>query len=384
MHSNFAYIKKFTRDCELENIMTGIYIHIPFCKSKCPYCDFYSFKAENQQKDSYLKAVLLCLSEYRDKISDGIDTVYFGGGTPSVFGGERIAEVINYIRKSFSLTPDAEITVECNPSSVDESLVAHLVKAGVNRISMGMQSAVDRERKSLGRLSGKADTERAINLFRTSGITNISLDLMLGVPFQTKESLTESLRFAVECEATHLSAYMLKIEEGTPFASADLSLPDEDEVCEMYLETVRYLREKGYEQYEISNFAKKGFESRHNLRYWRCEEYLGIGPSAHSFLGGKRFYFPRDFDSFIKNPVPVYDGEGGDEEEYIMLRLRLSEGIIFSAFEKRYNKPFPENIASKAEKFRKAGLLTVDSEGIRLNEKGFLLSNTIIAELTDL
>ncbi|MBQ7006170.1 MAG: radical SAM family heme chaperone HemW [Clostridia bacterium] len=363
--------------------MTGIYIHIPFCNAKCPYCDFYSFKAENQQKDSYLKAVLLCLSDFSDKITGPVDTVYFGGGTPSVFGGERIAEVISFIRDRFTLTADAEITVECNPSSVGEALVSHLKKAGVNRISMGMQSAVDKERQSLGRLSGTAETEKAISLFRQEGITNISLDLMLGIPHQTTESLRESLDFATKSGATHVSAYMLKIEEGTPFYGMTLPLPEEDEVCELYLETVRYLKEKGFLQYEISNFAKKGFESRHNLRYWKCEEYLGVGPSAHSFINGKRFYFPRDFDSFIKSPQPIYDGEGGDEEEYIMLRLRLSQGIDFALYKKRYNKTFPQNIIKKAEKFRKAGLLTVDSKGIRLNEEGFLLSNTIIAELTD-
>lgn len=366
------------------NIMTGIYIHIPFCKTKCPYCDFYSFKAENQQKDSYLKAVLLCLSGYRDKIEGLVDTVYFGGGTPSVFGGDRISRVIGFIKENFSLTADAEITVECNPSSVDKKLATDLKAAGVNRISMGMQSAVDEERKSLGRLSGKAEVKEAILLFKAVGIDNISLDLMLGIPHQTKESLKESLDFATKSGATHLSAYMLKIEEGTPFASKELPLPDEDEVCDLYLETVSYLREKGFLQYEISNFAPEGFESRHNMRYWKCEEYLGVGPSAHSFLGGKRFFFPRDFNSFIKNPTPVYDGEGGDEEEYIMLSLRLSRGIDFTLFEKRYNKTFPQNIIEKADKFRKAGLLTVDSKGIRLNEKGFLLSNTIIAELTDL
>ncbi len=310
--------------------------------------------------------------------------MYFGGGTPSVFGGERIAEVIDFIRENFSLTPDAEITVECNPSSVDKELVAHLKKAGVNRISMGMQSAVDRERQSLGRISGKADTKKAIALFKEEGINNISLDLMLGIPHQSKESLKESLDFATESGATHISAYMLKIEVGTPFYSMALPLPDEDEVCELYLETVRYLKEKGFLQYEISNFALKGFESRHNLRYWKCEEYLGIGPSAHSFLGGKRFYFPRDFDSFIKKTAAIYDGEGGDEEEYIMLRLRLTEGIDFYLYEKKYSKPFPQNIIKKAEKFRQMGLLTLDSKGIRLNEKGFLLSNTIISELTDI
>ncbi len=363
--------------------MTGIYIHIPFCKTKCPYCDFYSFKAEDKQKDSYLKGVLLCLSDYRNKVCDKDDTIYFGGGTPSVFGGERIAEVIKFTRENYTISESTEITVECNPSSVDECLVTHLKKAGVNRISMGMQSAVDKERKSLGRLSGRQELEKAAKLFTDEGITNLSLDLMLGIPHQTKESLTESLSFAVSSGVKHISAYMLKIEEGTPFSKMTLPLPDEDEVCDFYLDTVSFLKKHGFMQYEVSNFALEGFESRHNLKYWQCEEYLGIGPSAHSFLGGERFYFSRDFDTFVTKPVAIYDGKGGDEEEFIMLCLRLSKGLEFEKFQKKYNKSLPDNIIKKAERFKKAGLLTIDEKGIRLNEKGFLLSNSIIADLTD-
>ena len=297
--------------------MTGIYIHIPFCKAKCPYCDFYSFRADEHSKDSYLTAVLSYLEKYREKITDRVDTVYFGGGTPSFFGGERIKEVLAYIKDNYSVTESAEITVECNPSSVDEVLVRNLYEAGVNRISMGMQSAVDKERVALGRLSGRERISRCIKLFRQYGIDNISLDLMLGIPCQTKKSLKESIDFVCSTDVNHISAYMLKIEEGTEFyrLGDKLILPNEDEVCELYLYTVEELTKRGYPQYEISNFAKNGFESRHNLKYWHCEEYLGIGPSAHSFLGGKRFYFERDFDSFIKGTSPIPDGDGGDEEE---------------------------------------------------------------------
>ncbi len=360
--------------------MTGIYIHIPFCKTKCPYCDFYSFTPSDTQKDSYLKAVLLCLSSYRDRINDGVDTLYFGGGTPSFFGGERIKKVIDYVRESYNLT-DTEITVECNPSSVDGELVRHLAEAGVNRISMGMQSAVDKERKALGRLSGRRQVENAVKLFKDKGITNISLDLMLGVPYQTRESLKESLDFIISQDVKHISAYMLKIEDGTPYAKMSLPLPDEDEVCDLYLYASDYLEAKGFEHYEISNFALKGFESRHNLKYWHTEEYIGIGPSAHSFFGGERFYYPRDFASFLNNPTPLFDGEGGDEEEYIMLALRLKEGLSAKKFHDRFQKEIPTEILKRALPFEKAGLLTVNSNGISLTKKGFLLSNNIIAEL---
>ena len=361
--------------------MTGIYIHIPFCKTKCPYCDFYSFKPDNTQKDSYLEAVLLCLLSYKSKIKDSIDTIYFGGGTPSYFGGERIKKVIDFIKDNYNVKDGTEITVECNPSSVDEKLMTFLKQAGVNRISMGMQSAVDRERKALGRLSDREQIENAVSLVKKHGISNISLDLMLGVPHQTEESLRESLDFIISCGVKHISAYMLKIEEGTPFSEMSLPLPDEDEVCDLYLFAADYLSRHGYEQYEISNFAFKGFESRHNLRYWKCEEYLGIGPSAHSFLGGERFYYPRDFHAFIENPTAVSDGKGGDEEEYIMLALRLKEGLTHKGFSDRFKKEIPGEILEKALPLEKKGLLNISEEGINLTTEGFLLSNSVITSL---
>ncbi|MBR5827477.1 MAG: radical SAM family heme chaperone HemW [Clostridia bacterium] len=363
--------------------MTGIYIHIPFCKSKCPYCDFYSFKADEMTKDSYLTAVLFYLEKYAEKITAEVDTVYFGGGTPSFFGGERIKEVLTYIKDKYSVSEDAEITVECNPSSVDEMLVKSLSEAGVNRISMGMQSAVDKERVTLGRLSDREKISGCIKLFRQYGIENISLDLMLGIPYQTKESLKESIDFVRSENVSHVSAYMLKIEENTEFhrLGDKLLLPDEDEVCELYLHAVDELRKCGYIQYEISNFSKEGFESRHNLRYWHCEEYLGIGPSAHSFLGGKRFYFERDFESFIKGTSPTPDGDGGDSEEYVMLALRLTEGLQKEKYKKRFGRDIDPELIKRAHTLEKEGLVTVKDDRIVLTVKGFLVSNSVISYL---
>ena len=365
--------------------MTGIYIHIPFCKSKCPYCDFYSFKADEKAKDSYLTAVLSYLEEYRSKITDGVDTVYFGGGTPSFFGGERIKEMLSYIKDKYKVTRDAEITVECNPSSVDEMLVKSLSEAGVNRISMGMQSAVDKERVTLGRYSDREKISGCIDLFRRYGIDNISLDLMLGIPYQTKESLKESIDFVRSQKVNHVSAYMLKIEENTAFYKKkdSLPLPDEDEVCDLYLYAAEELEKSGYQQYEISNFSKEGFESRHNLHYWRCEEYLGIGPSAHSFLGGKRFYYERDFDSFVKGAFPTPDGDGGDSEEYIMLALRLTEGLQKERYKKRFGRDIDQELINKARTLEKEGLVTVTEDRISLTVKGFLVSNSVISYLLD-
>ena len=365
--------------------MTGIYIHIPFCVGKCPYCDFYSFKANETEKDSYLKAVLLCLEKWKEKISDKIDTVYFGGGTPSVFGECRISRIIGYIKEHFELTDDCEITVECNPSSVSREFFKGIRESGVNRISMGMQSAVDKERVTLGRLSDSDRVREAVAMAKNEGTDNISLDIMLGVPYQTMESLGESIDFLLSLGIPHISAYMLKIEEGTPFEkmAESLPLPDEDAVAEMYLHTSERLRAAGYEHYEISNFALENKQSRHNNRYWLGQDYIGIGPSAHSFFKGKRYYYDRDFNKFLSGCDMVYDGEGGDKDEYIMLRLRLSSGLKFKEYEELFGEKISQDKIKLMKKYEKAGLCEVNEESMRLTTKGFLLSNVIIGEMLE-
>ncbi|MBQ8028127.1 MAG: radical SAM family heme chaperone HemW [Clostridia bacterium] len=364
--------------------MRGLYIHIPFCKSKCSYCNFYSFVPDNNQRDSYLNAVLSCIEKWSEK-NLSFDTVYFGGGTPSFFGGERIAAILKKSRACFEISPKAQITVECNPSSVDEKLFRELSSAGVNRISMGMQSSVSKERKALSRFSEKEEIETAVKLAKENGISDISIDLMLGIPFQTTESLNESLDFLFSLNITHVSAYMLKIEEGTPLSENTNAFvfPDEDSVCDMYLHTISRLSEKGFFQYEISNFSKPGFESRHNLKYWLCEEYLGIGPSAHSFLFGKRFFYKNNFQSFLSGEEPVFDEEGGSEEEYIMLRLRLNRGLSQKDFKKRFQKSFSPGMISLAKDFSEKGFMSFDGETMKLTSEGFLISNYIISKLIE-
>lgn len=365
--------------------MKGLYIHIPFCLSKCKYCDFYSFTADKTQMDSYLTAVLSALEKQKVNVSGFFDTIYFGGGTPSCFGGERIGKIIKKAKACFDFSDDTEITVECNPSSVDERLVKTLTEYGVNRISMGLQSAVNEERNIIGRKSTSEEVKRAVELFKKHGIYNISVDLMSGLPMQTMESFKKSVDFVLSLDVKHISSYMLKIEEGTPLYNeqSSLSFPDEDTVCDMYLYLSEKLRENGYSHYEISNFAKVGFESRHNKKYWLSEEYLGIGPSAHSYIDGKRFYYERDFDSFLEGAEPVFDSLGGDEEEYIMLRLRLKDGLSYKDFYERYKKEVPESIKNKASFYNEKGLCQVTEEKISLTTEGFLLSNSIIAELLE-
>ncbi len=333
--------------------------------------------------DAYLSALLFQIENWGRKENFVFDSVYFGGGTPSVFGGKRTKAVLEKIRECFTLSPDCEITCEVNPSSATDELFELYAESGVNRISAGVQSAVTKERRAIGRNSDCARVRSALELCKKYEIKNVSLDLMLGLPFQTKESLDESLDFILDSGCTHVSAYMLKLEEGTPlFEKKDgLSFPDEDEVCEMYLHTEEKLRKNGIFQYEISNFSKPGFQSRHNNKYWLCEEYLGLGPSAHSFLNKKRFFFKNDFSAFLKNEATVFEGVGGTEEEFVMLALRLSRGLVFDEYEKRFGEKFPEEKIQKAREFEKFGLLKVDEKKISLNPNGFLLSNTIISEL---
>ena len=283
------------------------------------------------------------------------------------------------------MTDNCEVTAECNPSSVDSEFFKELFSAGFNRISMGMQSAVDNERRALGRLADSRKVAAAVDAAARAGFDNVSLDLMLGVPGQTMESLEKSVDFCLSSGVKHVSMYILKIEEGTVFYKRKntLDLPDEDAQCDLYMRAFELLDDHGFVQYEISNAAIPGFESRHNLKYWNGEEYFGAGPAAHSFLNGKRFFFPRDIDYFIKGGAPVDDGEGGGFEEYAMLRLRLTEGLTEEAVRERFGFSIPVKMRDAAKEFQRMGLTVVDGNGIRLTRRGFLLSNVIIGKLLD-
>lgn len=368
----------------------GLYIHVPFCASKCPYCDFYSV-TDRGRMDEYVDAVTDELTTLRraGAYADGlrereIVTVYFGGGTPSLLGADRLSALLRTVKETFSVAPGAEVTVECNPSSsLSGGFFEALAAAGVDRVSLGMQSAVDAERKRLGRKTTAADVTAAVDACRSAGIGNISLDVMLGVPGQTEQSLFQTLDHAVTLGATHISAYLLSIEEGTFFAKKreTLNLPEEDAVCDWYLAMCGYLKDRGYRHYEISNFCLSGYEARHNTAYWHGGEYLGIGPAAHSFLNGRRFYFPRDLDGFIRGAPPVDDGLGGGWEESLMLALRLDTGISLRDVKARFGVVPSPAFTDKLEPYRSGGLLAFDGDRIILTEKGFLVSNTVIGEI---
>lgn len=364
----------------------GLYLHIPFCKSKCPYCDFYSFSGKSTQKDDYTRVlkerILSSISTLQSNCDCKVDTLYIGGGTPSVLGAKMLTSLVNTANSGL-LSDGAEITVECNPYGLDEDFFKILHESGVNRISMGLQSAVDSERRILGRLSDKKQVENAVNAAQKAGFVNISLDVMLGVPNQTEKSLKETLDFCLYLGVPHISAYILKLEEKTHFYrnASKYNFPDEDLTADLYLQMCEVLEKGGIMQYEISNFAKSGFESRHNLKYWHCEEYLGLGPSAHSFIDGKRFYFDRDFQSFMNGNSPIQDGLGGDFTEYAMLNLRLTEGLNEDKVINRFGHSIPDEIYEKSKIFIDNGYMQKTGNGLSLTRKGFLISNTILSEI---
>lgn len=358
----------------------GVYIHIPFCERKCPYCDFYSITSGKTNIDRYTSSITGKVYKWGKSIERKADTLYFGGGTPSYIGAERLALIANSVRLSFGLE-NAEITAEINPSKEDFDF-DKLRKSGFNRVSIGVQSANDEELQMLGRLHNVSQSDLAIKKAQNAGFDNISLDLMIATPLQTKDSLERSIDFCAEHNVQHISSYILKIEDGTPYCKFrdKLNLSDDDAQAEMYLFACEKLKEYGYHQYEISNFAKEGFESRHNLKYWNDEEYLGLGPSAHSFINGNRFYFPPSIESFM-NDVCIQDGDGGSEEEYIMLRLRLAKGINNDEYKERFGHNIPDKYFSNAKKFLDTDYVVVDDNSIRLTTNGFIVSNSIISEI---
>lgn len=343
----------------------GLYIHVPFCRKKCPYCDFYSVGFREDTAEQYADAVIRNLRYY-----DGeYDTVYFGGGTPIL-----LARHIPRILAECKIAANAEITVECNPCEMDRETLAVLFDSGVNRLSVGVQSAVDSELQSLGRTHTYGQAEQAILIAREVGFDDISADIMLGIPGQSLNSLTHTTERLCALPITHVSAYLLKIEPNTVFGKKPPILPDEDASAELYLSAVKMLTENGFGQYEISNFARRGMTSRHNLKYWRREEYLGIGAAAHSFCKGKRFAVARNLREFIESPrqIEVVTDDYSDEtEEKIMLGLRLSEGIPKELWER-----VEDGLPLIPKRY-----YTIENERLSLTAEGFLVSNEIISTL---
>lgn len=360
--------------------MLGVYIHVPFCVQKCNYCNFYSLPC-TELLQSYIDKTVDEITRWGGLVARPVSSVYVGGGTPSVMGAHQMDALLGAVYKNFNVLPDAEITVEVNPGDSLDKILPEFRKSGCNRLSIGVQSANADELKMLGRRHTVADAAKAVEIARKSGFNNISLDLMTVLPHSSEKSLKNSLDFILSMNPEHISTYMLKLEEGTPlFKIKDkLQILDEDMAVGQYMLTHEILENAGYTHYEISNFAKSGYESRHNSNYWCCGEYLGIGPAAHSFLDSKRFYYESDLKVYLKNPKIVQDGTGGGMDEYIMLGLRLKKGISDSEFHRRFSTHIPDSVLEKAYLYEKKGLCRVIDKTISLTTKGMLVSNSIIS-----
>ena len=371
----------------------GIYIHVPFCRSKCQYCDFYSLATkEDKLFDGYLDAVCDHIKE-AGELAPGhkVDTIYFGGGTPTFFGADGMAIILTTIRRNFDVAGDAEITFEANPDSISDRLLHRLRAEGFNRVSLGIQSDDDEMLKKLGRPHTYAQAVAAYHKIRKAGFRNVSVDLMYGLPGQDLLDWQETLDNVLRLLPEHISCYALKVEEGTPFWEYRdmLNLPDDDTQAEMYLTAVEALRSRGFRQYEISNFARKGLISKHNMKYWTGGEYLGFGPAASSDFGGKRFTLKRDLQAYISGirdggdimdemeEIPMRERAG----EYLMLRLRTNLGIEEQEYEKLYLLPFAP-LEDVLEKHRRLFHTTqTDTGRWVLTPKGYLVSNDIITDL---
>ena len=373
----------------------GIYIHIPFCRSKCDYCDFYSLAGQEERMDSFQKALLAHLKETAPMAqSFCVDTIYFGGGTPSWYGAKRLRELLKAVRKLYRVEKDAEITFEANPDSADFNSMQALRRAGFNRVSFGFQSACPGELELVHRPHTVEQGDEAVTAARKAKLNNLSLDLIYGLPGQTMASWQETVEHALSLAPEHLSCYGLKVEEGTPLAARvrrGEALPEDDAQADLYLWAVDRLARAGYEQYEISNFARPGFASRHNLRYWNMEPYIGFGPGAHSDFGGRRYSWLRDLEGYARGVLEgdrLLDSEDliPQEErssEYLMLRLRTALGIEEWEYRGRYFMDFSP-IQERLEHYRSQGWAEKTAAGRwRLTPRGFLVSNQLIVELLE-
>ncbi len=378
----------------MEDRHLGVYIHIPFCASKCGYCDFYSLAGCDARMGKYQDALLHHISEASSTMSPYyIDTVYFGGGTPSYYGAKRLTELFGALKRAGKVLRSAEVTVECNPDSVRRHELRLLRREGVNRISLGVQSANDDLLKIIGRRHNYTQVKKAVKDIRAEGFDNLSVDVIYGLPNQTKEDWAETLSRVIELSPEHVSCYGLKLEPGTPMYAQYLDspvLPGDDEQADMYLYAVETLAQHDYIQYEVSNFARRGFASRHNMKYWTLKDYLGFGPGAHSNMGRTRYSFTRSLEKYIEG---VKTGSGILDEyetldeldraaEYIMLGMRTARGISGEEYYRIYRSDFAP-IEELLREYEKDGWTKWISDRWRFTPTGFLLSNVLIGSLLE-
>ena len=366
----------------LGDIMSvGIYVHIPFCKSKCNYCDFNSYAGMLDLQDAYADAV--CREIHKKVRGISADTVYFGGGTPSVMDISNNIKILNEIKQNFCVEENAEITIECNPATIDEDGFKVLKEAGFNRISLGAQSANDKILKILGRAHSFDNFKSCFYAAREAGFNNISADIMFALPSQNIDDLQNTLSEVTALGMEHISCYALKIEEGTPFYNMNLSVAGDDLSRDMYDLCVKFLEERGYTRYEISNFATAGYESRHNNKYWKCKDYIGLGAGAHSCFDGERCSNVCGIKNYIDTQTVEEKRVLTREDkisEFIFLGLRMTKGISEDEFKRRFDISIDEKFGYQLDKFEKMGCIIRDKGRIKIAPDFLYVSNAILSE----
>lgn len=364
-----------------------LYIHIPFCVRKCAYCDFLSAPGSEEAKASYTEALLREIEAVKTEKRE-VSSIFVGGGTPSALSPSLMGDIFEKIHKSFSVAPDAEITIEANPGTLSKEKLFLYKNAGINRLSLGLQSPEEAELKSLGRIHTYEEFLESFSLAREAGFQNINVDLMCALPDQTYEGWIRNLRTVAALHPEHISAYSLIIEEGTPFAKRKLNLPDEDTEYRMYEDTAGILEEYGYEQYEISNYAKKGLVCRHNIGYWTRKEYLGLGLGAASLWGNQRFSNTSDFSAYLKesgSPEKIRENREtlsleDEMSEFMFLGLRMTEGVSKAEFLESFGTPIESVYGKVLDKYKNMGLLEEKEGRIFLTRAGIHVSNGVMAE----
>ena len=365
--------------------MRGLYIHLPFCLKKCGYCDFVSYTDCFHLEQAYVDALLSEFWQYR---GETVDTVYLGGGTPTSLSTKSLVRILDGAFAAFSVAEGAEVTIECNPKTADYEKLSALHMSGVNRLSIGVQSLDDNVLKTIGRIHTAQDAMDCVQMAQKTGFSNISGDLMFALPGQTMESLKKSIRGMTSMPLTHISCYGLILEENTPMTkkieAGELKVPDEDMEYEMYRAICETLHMSGFERYEISNFAKAGYESRHNKKYWDCEEYIGCGAAAHSYYENKRFSHTGDLETYLEHPLAKQDilaiGTEDATSEFMMLGLRKTEGISKTDFYHRFGVTLSEKFGNIIETYKEKGLLKEQGDFVSFTEQGVYLSNMVLCE----
>ncbi|MBP3729581.1 MAG: oxygen-independent coproporphyrinogen III oxidase [Lachnospiraceae bacterium] len=372
----------------------AIYIHLPFCAQKCLYCDFASGPADSKTMAYYMRVLLKEIRSFSPITTlYRVESIFFGGGTPSFLPPLYIEQLMQQLRSQFEISEQAEITLEANPGTLEEEKLRIYKAAGINRLSLGLQSVHENELKLLGRIHSYEDFLHSYRLARQTGFRNINVDLMSGLPGQSPASWRESLRQVADLNPEHISAYSLSIEEGTPFYEkygsglGRLALPGDEADREMYHETKSFLAERGYNRYEISNYAKAGMESRHNLTYWTMGEYLGFGQAAASFLENRRVTNPSGTEEYYQAARVSYrrfketppESEKEQMEEYMFLGLRTARGVSREEFKKRFRVSFPPVYERTLLDLYKQGLLALEKDRIVLTDQGIDVSNIVLA-----